>query len=550
VLDSLDAAAVRRWCAAGLAALRRHQVEIDELNVFPVPDGDTGTNLVLTVASAWQALSVEPDEASDASDRDEIARLGRILRCMARGALLGARGNSGVIISQILRGTADAMAAAPAARGRALADALTEAAKAGYAAVASPVEGTVLSVATAAAAAATAADTDDLVTVVRAAADGAATALARTPEQLPALARAGVVDAGGRGLVVLLDALVEVVTGQAPATAPLARVARDPRLLVVARETGSAAYEYEVQYLLDADEDAVARLKATLSGLGDSLVVVGTGAADALPTWNVHVHVNDVGAAIEAGLHAGRPHRISVTRFDSQVAEQRSAQPVTDDAEGVVVVAGGLGLAELFAAEGAVVVHGGATNNPSTAQVLAAIRATRAGRVVVLPNDTNVHAVASAAAEEARTEGIQVGVVPTRSPVQALAAIAVRDASRRFHDDVIAMAEAAGACRYAEVTIAVREALTVAGRCRPGDVLALIEGEVNLIGADLRETCVTLLDRMLAGGGELATLILGGDAPADLAHQLRAHLSQRWPFVEVQLYNGGQPHYPLLVGVE
>jgi len=550
VLDSLDAAAVRRWCAAGLDALRRHQVEIDQLNVYPVPDGDTGTNLVLTVTSAWDALVAEPDLLeSETASEGEIARLGRVLRCMARGALLGARGSSGVIVSQILRGTADALAAVPAARGRAVADALTAAAKAGYAAVAEPVEGTVLTVATAAAASAMAADTDDLAMVVRAAAKGAAAALARTPEQLPVLARAGVVDAGGRGLVVLLDALVEVVTGQAPATAPLASVARDPRLLTVARETGSAEYGYEVQYLLDADEEAVESMKVVLGGLGDSLVVVGTGAGEGIPTWNVHVHVNDVGAAIEAGLGAGRPHRISVTRFADQIAAQAGIA-VDQEARGVVAVSGGPGLTDLFASEGAIVVDGGPTNNPSTAEVLDAIRATRAGRVVLLPNDSNVHAVAAAAAEEARAAGIRVGVVPTRSPVQALAAIAVRDPTRRFHDEVIAMAEAAGACRYAEVTIATREALTVAGRCEAGDVLALVEGEVNVIGKEMRKTCVILLDRMLAGGGEMVTLIIGADAPADLSELLTHHIAEQWPFVEVQAYQGGQPYYPLLVGVE
>jgi DAK2 domain fusion protein YloV len=549
VLDRLDATAVRRWCAAGLDALRRHQVEIDELNVYPVPDGDTGTNLVLTVASAWDALDAQPDAGSAADG--EIARLARVLRCMARGALLGARGNSGVIVSQILRGTADALADVPAARGRAMADALAAAAKAAYAAVAEPVEGTVLSVATAAAASALAADTDDLAAVVRAAAEGAAHALARTPEQLPVLARAGVVDAGGRGLVVLLDALVEVVTGQAPATAPLARVARDRRRLTVARETGSANYGYEVQFLLDAADDAVEQLKLALADLGDSLVIVGTGGSGggAVPTWNVHVHVNDVGAAIEAGVEAGRPHRISVTRF----ADQSGVVPpstVDADARGVVVVARGAGLIDVFAAEGAVVVDGGPTHNPSTMQVLDAIRATGAGQVALLPNDGNVHAVAAAAAEEARATGIEVGVIPTRSPVQALAAIAVRDAARRFHDDVIAMAEAAGACRYAEVTRATKEALTVAGRCQPGDVLALVEGEVNLIDHDLRGACATLLDRMLGGGGELVTLILGADAPADLGDFLTRHVRERWPFVEVHPYQGGQPHYPLLVGVE
>jgi DAK2 domain fusion protein YloV len=609
VLDSLDAAAVRRWCAVALVALRRHQVEIDELNVYPVPDGDTGTNLVLTVSSAWRALAAEPEElaatsvGSELEPEGEIARLGRVLRCMARGALLGARGNSGVITSQILRGIADAMAVAPAARGRAVAEALTAAARAGYAAVAEPVEGTVLTVASAAALAATAADTDDLATVVRAAARGAAEGLAATPDLLPVLAHNGVVDAGGRGLVVLLDALVEVVTGQAPATAPLARVARDPRLLTMARETGSAEYEYEVQYLLDAAEAEVAGLRAGLAGLGDSLVIIGTGAgADDLaqwPTWNVHVHVNDVGAAIEAGVRAGRPYRISVTRFADQIAARPadrasptnaspyranpdhvypiganpdganpdgaspdSANPVGlltalagaralgEETQGGVVVVAGPGLAEIFAAEGAVVVAGGPTNNPSTAEILAAIHATGATQVVLLPNDSNVRAVASAAAEEARSAGIRVGVVPTRSPVQALAAMAVRDASRRFHDDVIAMAEAAGACRWAELTTAVREALTVAGRCLAGDVLALVEGEVNLIGQDLYETAVNLLDRMLAAGGEMVTLITGAEAAADLGDRLAAHIAQAWPFVEAHVYHGGQPHYPLLVGVE
>jgi fatty acid kinase len=213
-------------------------------------------------------------------------------------------------------------------------------------------------------------------------------------------------------------------------------------------------------------------------------------------------------------------------------------------------VAGGDGLARIFAAEGAVVVHGGPSNNPSTSEVLAAIRATRAGAVSVLPNDSNVLGVVNAAADEARTGGQKVSVVPTRSPVQALAALAVRDPARRFSDDTIAMAEAAGACRYAEVTVATREALTMAGRCQAGDVLALLEGEVVLIGSDLTVVGRDLLDRMLAGGGELVTLILGEQAPGDLAPALKAHLSQAWPFVESTVYAGGQPHYPLLVGVE
>ncbi|WKU04610.1 DAK2 domain-containing protein [Micromonospora sp. HUAS LYJ1] len=539
MLDTLDAAAVRRWCASGLAALRRHQGEIDELNVYPVPDGDTGTNLVLTLTSAQQALAMELGTLPE----DRTTAHGQALRLMARGALLGARGNSGVILSQILRGLADALGDVPAVAGRALAAALRDAATAAYAAVARPVEGTVLSVVAAAATAAERADSDDLCTVARSAAAEATRALARTPGQLPVLARAGVVDAGGRGLCLLLDALVEVVTGEAPpGPAPVARPVRPP--LAVVRETGSPEYAYEVQFLLDAPPEAVTRMRAELATLGDSLVVVGDGGSPAdSTTWNVHVHVNDVGAAVEAGVAAGRPYRISVTRFADQ------APPVdhpATDGRAAVVVATGVGIAELLAGEGATVVPG----NPSTGELLDAIRATAAARVVVLPNDPNTQAVASAAAREAHRLGVKVSVVPTRSPVQALAALAVRDPRRRFADDVIAMAEAAGACRYAEVCHAGREALTVAGPCRPGDVLALVEGEVHLIGSDLVDTCAAVVDRMLGGGGELVTLLTGADAPAGLAEAVREHVARRWPFVEVQAYPGGQPHYPLLVGVE
>lgn len=595
MLEILDATAVRRWCAGGLAALKRHQREIDELNVYPVPDGDTGTNLVLTLTSAQQALALDLDASPDGV---HVPPHGRVLRLMARGALLGARGNSGVIVSQILRGLADELAETVTVRGRALAAALRTASEAAYAAVAKPVEGTLLTVAAAAARAARDVDTDDLPVVVRAAATASAEALARTPQQLPVLARAGVVDAGGRGFCLLLDALVETVTGdRPPARAPRVRRSADPPVTgavgsaapsgaaapaaVAVRETGSPEYAYEVQYLLDAEPAAVDRLRAVLDGLGDSLVIVGDAGVPAHPplasgqsapapgestavsagpatTWNVHVHVNDVGAAVEAGVEAGRPYRISVTRFADQppvrgaepVPRPGATQPQVEPSEApervTVVVAAGAGLAALFAGEGAAVVAG----NPSTGELVEAIRDTGAAQVVVLPNDANTQAVASAAAREAERIGVRVSVVPTRSPVQALAALAVRDSSRPFEDDVIAMAEAAGACRYAEVCHASREAVTVAGPCRPGDVLALVEGEVHLIGADLTGTARALLDGLLGGGGELVTLVFGADAPDGLDAGLREHLAGRWPFVEVQGYVGGQPYYPLLVGVE
>lgn len=239
-----------------------------------------------------------------------------------------------------------------------------------------------------------------------------------------------------------------------------------PLPVTAARQTGSPEYAYEVQFLLDAEAEAVRRMQDTLAALGDSLVVVGDGSPSG-GTWQVHVHVNDVGAAIEAGVVAGRPYQISVTRFADQTAP---APP--SDGRAAVVVAAGAGLAELFAGEGAITVPG----NPSTGELLEAVLATGAARVVVLPNDPDAQAVANQVTEEAQRFGVTVSVVPTRSPVQALAALAVRDPRRRFADDVIAMAEAAGACRYAEVCHAGRDALTVAGPCREGDLLALVEG--------------------------------------------------------------------------
>ncbi|NJC81645.1 DAK2 domain-containing protein [Planosporangium mesophilum] len=594
MLQTLDATVVRDWCATGLERLRRHQREINDLNVFPVPDGDTGTNLVLTVTAAHEALTAEPDGGAGPA-----TALGRALHSLARGALLGARGNSGVILSQMLTGLAEVFADSPVADGRALAAALDRAAVTARAAVADPVEGTILTVARAAADAGLAAAdrglavTDGgvttagggettaaggLATVARAAAEAARVALARTPEQLPALARAGVVDAGGRGLVVLLDALVEVVTGTAPGpgepAAPgpgePAAPPRRPPAATALRETGSDEYDFEVQYLLDASDEAVDRLREVLRGLGDSLVVVGGEG-----TWNVHVHVNDVGAAMEAGVEAGRPYRISVTRFADQPGPAPEVAPVSPAVEAarepvppgpgvapesarversgraVVVICDGDGTADLLAAEGAAVVRphpDGAA--PSTGEILDAIRATGAVDVVVMPNDPDVLAAATAAADEARAERIHVGVVPTRSAVQALAALAVRDSARRFEDDVIAMAEAAGACRYAEVTTASRDAVTVAGLCQRGDVLALVGGEVTLIGRDFDDVCRRLLDRLLAAGGEMVTLLTGDGVPTGLVDSLTGHVGRRWPFVEVHCYEGGQPHYPLLVGVE
>ena len=536
MLQVLDADAVRRWCTAGREGLAAARGEIDDLNVYPVPDGDTGTNLLLTMEAVERAVLAAAGDMAATT------------RAMAHGALMGARGNSGIILAQLLRGLAEVLGAAETCTAAEVQRALTRAAALCYAAVAVPVEGTLLTVARESAEAAAALGATDLGSVVAEARAAAVRSLARTPDLLPQLKAAGVVDAGGRGLCVLLDALEQVVSGSVsgPVAAQLL-VPRDRSSLTSSREVGSTAYAYEVQFLLRAATDeAVEVMTGVLAVLGDSLVVVG---GDGL--HNVHVHVNDVGAAIEAGVEAGRPFRITVTHFADQVAGERP--PVTTVrrvARAVVAVAPGSGLVALYEQAGALVVAGGPCANPSTEQLLEAVRASAAAEVVLLPNDANVLAVASAAAAAARDEGFSVAVVPTRSPVQGLAALAVADANRPFADDVAAMAEAAGSTRWAEVTTAVRESATMAGICRPGDVLGLLEGDVVLIGTDVEQVGRELLARLLTSGGELVTVVTGAAAPDGVADRLLTWLEHAHPTVEGLGYAGAQPHYPLLLGVE
>jgi DAK2 domain fusion protein YloV len=410
--------------------------------------------------------------------------------------------------------------------------------------VTQPVEGTILTVARAAAEGS--ASGGDLLTVARAAADSAADALSHTTEQLGALAAAGVVDAGGRGLVVLLDAFVSVLSGEHPSRSALLTLPPpvvDRSALADAREQGSAEFAFEVMYLLDADDADIPGLRDKLDSLGDSLVVVG---GDGL--WNVHVHVNDVGAAIEAGAVAGRPHRILVTHFATQVAAQERAR-ATSTGRAVVALTPGGGVAKLYADAGAVVAEGLPLRQPTSDDIVDVIRRCAAREVVVLPNDESAHAAAEAAAAQARAEGLTVAVVPTRASVQGIAAIAVHDPDRSFDDAVIAMTAAARATRHGEVTIADEEALTSAGVCRRGDVLGFVEGDVAVIGRDIPSVAAQLLDRLLIGGGELVTLVTGDDAD-DLGERLCDYLRAVRPDVEVVLYVGGQPQYPLLIGVE
>jgi DAK2 domain fusion protein YloV len=544
-IATFDLQAVRRFADLAVQELSAAREEIDALNVYPVPDGDTGTNMYLTMDAARDALREHLSIAGAEAD------LRAAMQVYARGALLGARGNSGVILSQLIGALLRHMGqAAPEDRSAAVfADGMVLATEAAYAAVGEPVEGTILTVARAAtlAAVARAQDPDArLGDVLSAAADEAREALARTPDQMKLLHDAGVVDAGGRGLCVILDAAETAVTGHRNVAVPAAmgRHAIPVPLPVPTGDLTPDGPAYEVMYLLDAEEEAIPALRARLQGLGDSLVVVG---GEGL--WNVHVHVDDVGSAVEAGIDAGRPRRIRVTHFAEQLSRAREKR-AERRGRAVVAVAAGDGLAGLFREAGAVVIESVPGRRPSTGEILDAIERTRAQEVVVLPNDPDSVGVAGAAAAAAEERGdVRVVVVPTRAQVQGIAAIAVHEPGRNFDSDVVHMTSAARGTRHGAVTIAAKQAMTTAGPCEPGDVLGVLQGDFAIIGDDLLEVGTQVLDRLLGGGGELVTLVSGEDGD-DLAERCQAWVEAHHPGVDVLVYDGGQARYPLLVAVE
>ena len=540
MLDHLDARAGRRWAVAALCRLSDQRADIDRSNVYPVADGDTGTNLLLTLEAG--AAGVEGVAGED---------LAEVAAAFAHGTLLGARGSSGVILAQMVRGWAEVLgeqAADPPGRAGAVgaevvAAALRRGAEGAFAAVGRPVEGTILTVARAAADGAVG---TTLAEVVTGAATAARAALARTPEQLEVLAEAGVVDAGGSGLVVLLDVLAEVVTG-----ARSVRRGRRPAAVMPPPSAPSAVHAggpgqggYEVMYLLDATAEAVAGLRPRLDALGDSLVVVGGGGL-----WNVHVHTDHVAAAIEAGIECGRPHRLAVTRFaDGAPTEgarvEGSTSPVV-----VLATASGPGLAAVLVQGGARLV--GRLGRPVTAaELLAALRAVT-GAAVVLPAGASALALAQAAAAAAGAEGRDVAVLPTRSPVQALAALAVHDPVAPRAQDLVRMTAAAAATRHGAVTRADVDALTSAGWCRAGQALGLVDDDVVEVGDDAPAVALSVASRMLAAGGELLTLVWGA-APRsrELAQAVSVAVRRERRDVEVSVVDGGQRADALLLGVE
>ncbi len=542
----LDASALRDWAHTGVSELIRHTDEINALNVFPVADSDTGTNMLFTL----RAGLAEADPAAASGD------VGAVAAALARGALNGARGNSGVILSQILRALAEVTAEAAEDRDNADIDTglLGAALRHAVALVVNAmggecVAGTVVSVLQAAAEAVEhAADQHaGLAQALAVAGEAAAEALDRTPDQLAVLAEAGVVDAGGRGLLVLLDALTTTVAGQAPT-----RRAYRPAAPASRHDVGEPPPpQFEVMYLLGgADAEAMDGLRVALHGLGDSVALAP--AADG--RHSVHVHTDDAGAAVEAGLAAGTVSRIRISALDTG----RVAPGGWTRQRAVLAVVDGAGAEELFGGEGACVVCPDAelvdpANGVSADQLLRALVDTGAAQVMVLPNGYVSAEDLVAGCTAAIGWGIDVVPLPCGSMVQGLAALAVHDAGRQAVDDGYTMARAAAGSRHGSVRIATEQALTWAGACLPGDGLGISGDEVVVVDPDPVAAAQRLIDLLLGSGGELVTVLLGaGTDPRadDVAQTLAAHVRRRHPGTEFSSYRTGHRGDVLLIGVE
>jgi DAK2 domain fusion protein YloV len=477
-----------------------------------------------------------------------------VCRAMAHGSLMGARGNSGVILSQILRGLADAFASLPSVQASDFTAGLRRGSDAAYQAVMRPVEGTILTVVRSAAEAAES-ERDEganaLSGLLERASAAAHDAVSKSPELLPVLKDAGVVDAGGRGFALLLDSFLHIVTGR---PLPEPEVVATPAAIAAHQHDAElSSLRYEVMFILDADDSTIPHLKDTWSGIGDSIVVTG---GDGL--WNCHVHTNDIGAAIEAGVEAGRPSKIRVTDLIEQVEEEQwvrdagatngkavASEPVTT---AVVAVAVGDGLQRLLRSIGVhEVVAGGQSMNPSTGQILDAVERAPSESVVVLPNNKNIVPVAEQVDELTKRD---VGVVPTHAVVEALAALVAFDPDASLEENCKAMNEAAGRVRAGEVTQAVRDSVAECGPISKGDWIGLTRDGIELAAPSATEAAIGLLDRLIDADSELVTVVLGWEARGNDAGKLKEHLGLEHPHVEVEVHAGDQPLYPYLIGVE
>ena len=537
-LETLDSKNLANLMYCFRDALQDHKESLNSLNVYPVPDGDTGSNMVATLNSV----------VSEIESLEENPELENIIEAISHGSLMGARGNSGVIVSQILRGFVSKIKSASRKTidANLFSEALSAASSAAYEAVGNPVEGTILTVVreTAEAAEKAASEESDLLPVAEIAREAAKHSLDSTPELLPVLARAGVVDAGGSGFLLMMDSLLHVIDDRPMPEPEVVTVSVDSLILDVHDETSNSGTRYEVMYFLEAPDDLIPDFKKAWSEIGDSIVVVG-----GENIWNCHVHTNNIGAAVEAGISVGKPYEIRVTDLFEEVAENHHDHDVADPVGcSVIAVANGDGIGEIFRSLGATrIVKGGQSMNPSTADLLEAAEATASEHVIILPNNSNIVAVAEQVdLQTSKT----VRVVGTHTVTEGFASLLGYDPEATSDKNQTGMSQAAQMVESGEITTAVRESTTEIGEIKKGDFLGLQKGKVTVIAETIVEATKNLLKEMISDEHEIVTLVTGEDSNQKETDEITAWVDAEYEVIEVEVHAGGQPLYPYYIGIE
>jgi DAK2 domain fusion protein YloV len=516
--------------------LERHVRALNAINVFPVPDGDTGTNMHLTLRAAVEAM--------EQSDTDDVSGVSAAL---ARGALMGARGNSGVILSQVLLGFSRGLDTKSEASGSDIASALAEASDAAYAALSEPKEGTILTVARAAAVAAGNAETDDSGEILSLAVDAAHEAVERTPELLPALKEAGVVDAGGLGLAIILDGLsrsLQGVTLEVDLAPDVPDTAGWQSQAATLHQTEHGTPGYCTEFVVSGGDIDAEVARSHIATLGSSLLVVGDETM-----LRVHVHTATPDHILDYGRTLGEVSQVKVDNMEMQLqafADETASANVTD--VGVVAVTSGAGIAAAFRGVGVTqLVEGGQTLNPSAGELLAAIEACPQDQVVVLPNNGNIIATAEQAAAEADKHAV---VIPSRTIPQGVAAMLALSPDVSFKDNSAAMERAITQVRSAEVTRAARATTIDDQQIDAGKAIGIVDGKLNVVSQNIEEAVLACVVEMGPEAGMLLTLYSGSDVRAGDDDALANRLRDEQPELEIEVVRGGQPHYAYLLSLE
>jgi len=541
-IASLSGAELRELFAAATAWLERNVLQVNAVNVFPVPDGDTGTNMYLTMRSTMEE-----------AERCEDPAAGAVLAAMSHGALMGARGNSGVILSQIIGGLARGVDGATDVTPKGLAAGLEQASAAAYRAVTKPAEGTILTVIREVSEAVTAANGNgDLDSLLETAVSTAKSSVEKTPSLLPVLREAGVVDAGGLGLSVLLEGMLHHIRGEPIETTAEAAepVEQDWLASTGARhQTEGSLYGYCTELLIGGRELDLEEIRGRVMGLGDSVIVVGDP-----QLVRVHLHTDDPGAALSLGTGAGQLVQVKVDnirkqaeRFVEMHEEMRGDSAEAPPLSTVAVVAGE-GMARVFRSVGCTrVVSGGPTMNPSTREIVDAVEACPADDVAVLPNDKNIILAAQQARKLTKK---RLHVVGTRSMPQGIAALLAVSPGEDVKTVVEAMEDACGAVRTIEITRAVRRTSIGGVRVNEGDVIAIVDDQLQLAAPSAEEAVVGALESLPQADESLATLYYGAETTAAAAEELARNIRERFSSYEVEVVFGGQPNYDYIVSVE